>query len=109
MKLQKILSPREWLVEEPAISFEKSNFYETIFTVGNGYQGTRGTLEEGIKEELPFFIYTQPETARALEMYWYNTMSGALENAGRNNLKGSQFAWESADTGHETTPKWTSV
>ena len=56
---------------------------------------------------LPFFIYTQPETARALEMYRYNTMEGALENARQYGQKGSRFAWESADTGLETTPKWT--
>ncbi len=56
---------------------------------------------------LPFFIYTQPETAKALEMYRYHTMPGALENAKLNGFKGSQYPWESADTGHETTPKWT--
>ena len=56
---------------------------------------------------LPFFIYTQPETAKALEMYRYHTMSGAIENAKLNGFKGSQYPWESADTGVETTPKWT--
>ena len=57
---------------------------------------------------LPFFIYTQPETAKALVMYRYHTMSGAIENAKLNGFKGSQYPWESADTGVETTPKWTS-
>lgn len=56
---------------------------------------------------LPFFIYTQPEIAKALVMYRYHTMLGALENASMNGFKGSQYAWESADTGQETTPKWT--
>ncbi|MCP4120839.1 MAG: glycoside hydrolase family 65 protein, partial [Bacteroidetes bacterium] len=56
---------------------------------------------------LPFFIYTQPETAKALEMYRYHTMPGAIENAKLNGFKGSQYPWESADTGAETTPKWT--
>ncbi len=56
---------------------------------------------------LPFFIYTQPETARALVMYRYNLMPGAMENAKINGFKGSQFPWESADTGSEATPKWT--
>lgn len=56
---------------------------------------------------LPFFILTQPETARALMLYRYNTLQGALENAAENGFKGAQFPWESADTGRETTPKWT--
>lgn len=56
---------------------------------------------------LPFFILTQPETARALMLYRYNTLQGALENAAESGFKGAQFPWESADTGRETTPKWT--
>jgi kojibiose phosphorylase len=56
---------------------------------------------------LPFFIFTQPETAKALLKYRYNTLSGAIENARMNGFKGAQYAWESADTGAETTPKWT--
>lgn len=56
---------------------------------------------------LPFFILTQPETAKALMLYRYNTLSGAKENALENGFKGAQFPWESADTGRETTPKWT--
>ena len=56
---------------------------------------------------LPFFIYTQPATARALLLYRYHTMSGALENAKNNGFKGAQYPWEAADTGVETTPKWT--
>lgn len=56
---------------------------------------------------LPFFIFTQPETARALLTYRYHTLPGALENARENGFRGAQYAWESADTGRETTPKWT--
>jgi kojibiose phosphorylase len=56
---------------------------------------------------LPFFIYTQPETAKALLLYRYHTMAGAMENARINGFKGTQYAWESADSGLETTPKWT--
>lgn len=56
---------------------------------------------------LPFYIFTQPETARALLKYRYNTLNGAIENARINGFKGAQYAWESADTGAETTPKWT--
>ena len=56
---------------------------------------------------LPFFIFTQPETARALLTYRYHTLPGALQNARENGFRGAQYAWESADTGRETTPKWT--
>jgi kojibiose phosphorylase len=56
---------------------------------------------------LPFYIYTQPATAKALILYRYNTLSGAMRNAKDNGFDGAQYAWESADTGVETTPKWT--
>lgn len=56
---------------------------------------------------LPFYIFTQPETAKALILYRYNTLDGALRNAAENGFKGAQYPWESADTGVETTPKWT--
>jgi len=56
---------------------------------------------------LPFYIYTQPATARALMLYRYNTLAGARENARQNGFHGAQYPWESADTGLETTPKWT--
>ncbi len=56
---------------------------------------------------LPFYIYTQPAAARALLLYRYHTLSGALENARMNGYQGAQYAWESADTGIEATPKWT--
>ena len=46
------LSSPDWLVRETGFDFEQANFYETIFTVGNGYQGTRGSLEEGHKGDL---------------------------------------------------------
>jgi kojibiose phosphorylase len=56
---------------------------------------------------LPFFIYTQPETARALVLYRYHTLDGARANARDGGFRGARYAWESADTGVETTPKWT--
>jgi kojibiose phosphorylase len=56
---------------------------------------------------LPFYIYTRPAAAKALLLYRYHTLAGALENARANGFKGAQFAWESADSGRETTPKWT--
>jgi kojibiose phosphorylase len=56
---------------------------------------------------LPFFIYTQPETARALLLYRYHTLDGARRNARDGGFRGARYAWESADTGVETTPQWT--
>ena len=56
---------------------------------------------------LPFFVYTQPATAKALLLYRFYTLAGAKKNASSNGFKGAQYAWESADSGLETTPKWT--
>ena len=56
---------------------------------------------------LPFFIYSQPQTARALLLYRYHTLDGARRNARETGFRGARYAWESADTGAETTPKRT--
>ena len=56
---------------------------------------------------LPFYIFSQPEAARRLILYRYHTLAGALENARSNAYQGAQYAWESADTGIEETPKKT--
>jgi len=56
---------------------------------------------------LPFYIYTQPDTAKALLMYRYNMLEGAKENAKLEGYTGARYPWESADTGLEETPKWT--
>jgi len=56
---------------------------------------------------LPFFIYTRPETARALLLYRYHTLVGARQNARQTGFRGARYAWESADTGVDTTPRWT--
>jgi kojibiose phosphorylase len=55
---------------------------------------------------LPFFVYTQPKTAKSLIMYRYNTLNAAKENAEASGYQGARYAWESADYGHEETPKW---
>lgn len=56
---------------------------------------------------LPFFIHTHPPTARALLEYRFHTLPGAAANARETGFTGARYAWESADTGVETTPKWT--
>jgi len=55
---------------------------------------------------LPFFIFTQPDIARRLLMYRYYTLPAARQKAKENNYEGAQFAWESAATGEENTPRW---
>lgn len=57
---------------------------------------------------LPFFIYTQPATAKALLLYRYHSLGGAIANATSNGFAGAQYPWEAADSeGVEVTPKWT--
>ncbi len=58
---------------------------------------------------LPFFIYTHPETARRMLMYRYHTLDGARRKAASQGYEGAMFAWESAATGDETTPRWVPV
>jgi kojibiose phosphorylase len=55
---------------------------------------------------LPFFIYTQPALARNLLTYRYHTLNGARRKAKDSGYKGAMFAWESAGTGDEVTPRW---
>ena len=40
-------SEEEWAIFEENIDEERIRFFETIFTLGNGYLGSRGVLEEG--------------------------------------------------------------
>jgi trehalose/maltose hydrolase-like predicted phosphorylase len=54
---------------------------------------------------LPFYTATWPEAARAMLMYRYHTLPGAREKAAAMGYKGALYAWESADTGEETTPE----
>jgi trehalose/maltose hydrolase-like predicted phosphorylase len=53
---------------------------------------------------LPFFTLTWPEAARSLLMYRYHTLDAARAKAKRMGWRGALYAWESADTGEETTP-----
>ncbi|MFB2937670.1 beta-phosphoglucomutase [Aerosakkonemataceae cyanobacterium BLCC-F154] len=55
---------------------------------------------------LPFFTFTQPKIARNLLTYRYYTLNGARRKAAHYGYKGAMYAWESADTGDEVTPRW---
>ncbi|NIM92199.1 MAG: beta-phosphoglucomutase [Anaerolineales bacterium] len=55
---------------------------------------------------IPFFTYTNPELARNMLMYRWHTINGARSKAADNGFGGAQYAWESAETGEEVTPRW---
>ena len=55
---------------------------------------------------LPFFIHTNPEAARNLIMFRYNTLQGAKNNARAYGYEGARYAWESSITGEEQCPCW---
>lgn len=55
---------------------------------------------------LPFFTFTQPAIARNLLSYRYHTLPGARRKASHYGYKGAMFAWESAASGDEVTPRW---
>jgi HAD superfamily hydrolase (TIGR01509 family) len=53
---------------------------------------------------LPFYTAVWPEAARAMLMYRFHTLPAARAKAKSIGCKGALYAWESADTGMETTP-----
>jgi kojibiose phosphorylase len=54
---------------------------------------------------LPFFIFTDPRSARALLEYRHHTLEAARQKAQGFGFRGAMYPWESADTGEEVTPK----
>jgi len=54
---------------------------------------------------LPFYVFTDPPTARALLKYRYHTLDAARRKAKEHGYGGALYAWESADNGDETTPQ----
>lgn len=54
---------------------------------------------------IPFFIFTYPSAARAALMYRYHTLPTARNNATTAGFRGAMFAWESAQSGEEMTPR----
>ncbi len=77
--------------------------------------GAKGLTGEGYKGHvfwdteiflLPFYTFTWPAAARALLMYRYHTLPAARAKAQSMGFRGALYAWESADTGEETTPPY---
>ncbi len=56
---------------------------------------------------LPFYTLTWPEAARTLLMYRFRTLPAARAKAAAMGWRGALFAWESADTGADVTPRQT--
>jgi trehalose/maltose hydrolase-like predicted phosphorylase len=54
---------------------------------------------------LPFYLFTDPPAARALLMYRFHTLGAARRKAQEHGYQGDLYAWESADSGEETTPR----
>ncbi|NTU58387.1 MAG: glycoside hydrolase family 65 protein [Chlorobiaceae bacterium] len=57
---------------------------------------------------LPFYIHNFPPVARNMLMYRYNTLPGAFRNAEKMGYLGAKYAWESATTGQDVTPRFAS-
>jgi len=55
---------------------------------------------------LPFYIYTNPEAAKKLLMFRYNTLEGAKRNARAYGYPGARYPWESSITGDEECANW---
>jgi len=53
LTFSKLSSEEEWGIFEEDIDEGKTRFRETIFTLGNGYLGSRGILEEGYNNSYP--------------------------------------------------------
>jgi trehalose/maltose hydrolase-like predicted phosphorylase len=53
---------------------------------------------------LPFHDLTNPPAARALLLYRHHTLPAARERARKLGYAGALYAWESADSGEDTTP-----
>jgi beta-phosphoglucomutase len=55
---------------------------------------------------VPFLAFTRPALARNLLAYRYHTLARARSKAKAGGYEGAMFAWESAGTGDEVTPRW---
>lgn len=80
--------------------------------------GAKGLSGEGYKGHafwdnelfvLPFYMSTNVKIARNLLNYRFNHLSEAKERARESDYKGAWYPWESAFTGHDETPKVSSI
>ncbi|MBE9914708.1 glycoside hydrolase family 65 protein [Paenibacillus donghaensis] len=100
------------------LSIRFAQYHLTIMTPAHDSRfsiGAKGLTGEGYKGHvfwdteifiLPYFLYTEPGTARKLAEYRYHTLNGARKNALDRGYRGAMYPWESAVTGEEETPEW---
>jgi trehalose/maltose hydrolase-like predicted phosphorylase len=76
--------------------------HQSISTRGLSGQGCKGSIcwDTDIFM-LPFFLNTDPESARKIVMYRALTLEGAKRKASKYGYTGAFFAWESQDSGDE--------
>lgn len=55
---------------------------------------------------LPFYLYTDPGSARSLAGYRVHTLNGARENARKYHCRGARYPWQSGLTGTEQCSLW---
>ena len=55
---------------------------------------------------LPMFTMTQPEIAKNLLLYRYNTLPDAVKSAKNFSAKGARYSWMASDTGFEQCETW---
>ena len=53
----------------------------------------------------PFLLYSEPELARNILLYRFNTLDGARSRARGLGYRGASYAWESTLSGSDVTPK----
>lgn len=54
----------------------------------------------------PYYLFTHPQTARALLLYRFHGLGGARNKARAFGFRGALYPWEAADTGEETCPAY---
>ena len=52
----------------------------------------------------PALIWQHPDLAKGILKYRIKTLEGAKANAAKNGMKGAEYAWESGESGIETSP-----
>lgn len=113
----KALWEREWAESEIQVTSENpfdqlairfAQYHLSIMTPSHDDRmsvGAKGLSGEGYKGHtfwdcdqfvLPYFTFTQPEKAKSLCSYRYNTLPGARKKAEEGGFQGAQFPWESA-------------
>ncbi|MDH6365315.1 alpha,alpha-trehalose phosphorylase [Enterococcus sp. PF1-24] len=98
-KLQKGIRFNLFHLNQGAGRDGKTNFAAKALT-GEGYEGHYFWDTEMYM--LPFFIYTNPEVAKALLTYRYHVLEKAKARAAELDQKGALFAWRTID-GQETS------